>query len=98
MKVVTTPEISKCNLVYLLRSVLTGAGFCIGFTKETPSGLPQGDVVHMCWLTNEGIEKSIETKRCYPNHRISCTVDEAEKIGVNFIRAAALQVEVKKDE
>lgn len=95
----STPLIHKCFSVYLLRSVHTGKGICIGFTNEQPSSLPDGDVIHMCWLSKESIEKRSEKNVCHPLHRISCTPNEAERIGVNFIRAAALYTaEVKKDE
>jgi hypothetical protein len=93
------PEIIECNSIFLLRSVHTGKGICIGFTTENPPSLPQGDIIHMCWLSQESVEKLNVEKRCYPLNRISCTLDEAVKIGVNFIRAATLYENgVKKDE
>lgn len=92
------PEVPKCTSVILMRSVNTGKGFCIGFTKENLSALPQGDAIHMCWLSKESVERLVEEKLCYPLHRVSCTPDEAVKLGVSFIQAATLYEEVKKDE
>lgn len=92
-KMEAVPEIVKCTSVFSLRSVHTGKGVCIGYTEETPPGRPEGDVIHFCWLSKEGIKKHDEG-RCFPLYRISCTVGEAERIGMKFIVAADLQLQV----
>jgi len=95
----SAPTIQACTSVFLLRSVHTGKGICIGFTKETPPNLPEGDVIHMCLLSKENIELKAEEMLCHPSNRISCTLDEAEKIGISFIRTATLyKAGVKKDD
>lgn len=95
----STPAIRQCNLVFHVRSIHTGSALCIGFTKETPSELPEGDVIHLCLLKKEDVEKQTNEKHCCPHQRISCTPNEAEQIGINLIRAATFYTaEVKKDE
>ncbi len=95
------PEIVKCASVFSVRSVHTGNGVCIGFTEKTPDPLPEGDVIHFCMVSKEHFEKRSEGERCRSLRRISCTVLEAERIGMKFIVAAGLQLQYalkKKDE
>jgi len=89
------PEIVKCTSVMSVRSVHTGNGVCIGFTKETPDLLPEGDVIHFCMVSKEHFERS-KGDRCILFRRISCTVLEAERIGMKFIVAADLQLHALK--
>lgn len=99
MKLMTVPKIFKCNRILLLRSIHTGRAICIGFTKDNHPELPKGDVIHMCWLSKEGVEKQVKNEVCCPLNRISCTPDEAQKIGISFIQAKTLyENEVKKNE
>lgn len=89
-------EIKECFQIYRIRSVHTGFIVCVGFTKETPEGMPTGDVIHLCWLGKEAVEK--DAKTCCVNARLSMTPGEARMLALALIEAQAFyKVEAKKE-
>lgn len=98
------PQIHGCYQITGIRSVHTGKGACIGFSKEAPAKIPTGDVIHFCLLSKDEMKKRINKKQikgrvCTPLHRTSCTPKEAVILGLGFIRAATLwKAEVERHE